>query len=54
MLPVWFTDSLDVAATYIQNQSEDCLYLNVYVPKEDGECHNQHSVVQDNESASAQ
>lgn len=37
MLPVWFTDSLDVAATYIQNQSEDCLYLNVYVPTEDGE-----------------
>lgn len=38
MLPVWFTDSLDVAATYIQNQSEDCLYLNIYVPTEDGEC----------------
>lgn len=37
MLPVWFSDSLDVAATYIQNQSEDCLYLNVYVPTEDGE-----------------
>ncbi|XP_067257892.1 neuroligin-2a isoform X4 [Chanodichthys erythropterus] len=36
MLPVWFTDSLDVAATYIQNQSEDCLYLNIYVPTEDG------------------
>ncbi|XP_051561548.1 neuroligin-2-like isoform X1 [Myxocyprinus asiaticus] len=36
MLPVWFTDSLDVAATHIQNQSEDCLYLNVYVPTEDG------------------
>ncbi|XP_041925004.1 neuroligin-2a isoform X5 [Alosa sapidissima] len=35
MLPVWFTDSLDVAATYVQNQSEDCLYLNVYVPTED-------------------
>ncbi|XP_051754633.1 neuroligin-2a isoform X2 [Ctenopharyngodon idella] len=35
MLPVWFTDSLDVAATYIQNQSEDCLYLNIYVPTED-------------------
>ncbi|XP_028849406.1 neuroligin-2a isoform X4 [Denticeps clupeoides] len=35
MLPVWFTDSLDVAATYMQNQSEDCLYLNVYVPTED-------------------
>ena len=38
MLPVWFTDNLDVAASYIQNQSEDCLYLNVYVPTEDGEC----------------
>ncbi|XP_067257894.1 neuroligin-2a isoform X6 [Chanodichthys erythropterus] len=37
MLPVWFTDSLDVAATYIQNQSEDCLYLNIYVPTEDGD-----------------
>ncbi|XP_061525715.1 neuroligin-2a isoform X2 [Phycodurus eques] len=36
MLPVWFTDNLDVAAGYIQNQSEDCLYLNVYVPMEDG------------------
>ncbi|CAJ1086689.1 neuroligin-2a [Xyrichtys novacula] len=36
MLPVWFTDNLDVAAGYIQNQSEDCLYLNVYVPTEDG------------------
>ncbi|XP_052353232.1 neuroligin-2-like isoform X4 [Oncorhynchus keta] len=35
MLPVWFTDNLDVAASYIQNQSEDCLYLNVYVPTED-------------------
>lgn len=42
MLPVWFTDSLDVAATYIQNQSEDCLYLNIYVPTEDGECLAQH------------
>ncbi|KAG7259441.1 hypothetical protein CRUP_002063 [Coryphaenoides rupestris] len=36
MLPVWFTDNLDAAATYVQNQSEDCLYLNVYVPTEDG------------------
>ncbi|XP_029381863.1 neuroligin-2a isoform X3 [Echeneis naucrates] len=39
MLPVWFTDNLDVAAGYIQNQSEDCLYLNVYVPTEDGDTH---------------
>ncbi|KAK7909403.1 hypothetical protein WMY93_014087 [Mugilogobius chulae] len=38
MLPVWFTDNLDVAASYIQNQSEDCLYLNVYVPTEDEKC----------------
>lgn len=38
MLPVWFTDNLDAAATYVQNQSEDCLYLNIYVPTEDGEC----------------
>uniref|UniRef100_A0AAQ5Y9M2 Carboxylesterase type B domain-containing protein n=1 Tax=Amphiprion ocellaris TaxID=80972 RepID=A0AAQ5Y9M2_AMPOC len=35
MLPVWFTDNLDAAATYVQNQSEDCLYLNIYVPTED-------------------
>uniref|UniRef100_A0A8C1GR92 Neuroligin 2b n=1 Tax=Cyprinus carpio TaxID=7962 RepID=A0A8C1GR92_CYPCA len=35
MLPVWFTDNLDAAAAYVQNQSEDCLYLNVYVPTED-------------------
>lgn len=38
MLPVWFTDNLDAAATFVQNQSEDCLYLNIYVPTEDGEC----------------
>ncbi|XP_063058824.1 neuroligin-2-like [Engraulis encrasicolus] len=36
MLPVWFTDNLDAAAAYVQNQSEDCLYLNIYVPTEDG------------------
>ncbi|XP_048389101.1 neuroligin 4 X-linked a isoform X2 [Stegostoma tigrinum] len=35
MLPVWFTSNLDIVATYIQDQSEDCLYLNVYVPTED-------------------
>ncbi|XDV54117.1 hypothetical protein PO909_022479 [Leuciscus waleckii] len=39
MLPVWFTDNLDAAAAYVQNQSEDCLYLNVYVPTEDGKFH---------------
>jgi neuroligin len=27
---------LEAAATYVQNQSEDCLYLNLYVPTEDG------------------
>ncbi|KAJ8275422.1 hypothetical protein COCON_G00071740 [Conger conger] len=36
MLPVWLTDNLDAAAGYLQNQSEDCLYLNVYVPTEEG------------------
>lgn len=36
MLPVWFTDNLEVVAGYVQNQSEDCLYLNIYVPMEDG------------------
>ncbi|XP_037336817.1 neuroligin-2a isoform X1 [Pungitius pungitius] len=42
MLPVWFTDNLDVAAGYIQNQSEDCLYLNIYVPTEDGPLTKKH------------
>uniref|UniRef100_A0A8C2KE46 Neuroligin 4 X-linked b n=1 Tax=Cyprinus carpio TaxID=7962 RepID=A0A8C2KE46_CYPCA len=36
MLPVWFTANLDTIATYIQEQSEDCLYLNIYVPTEEG------------------
>ncbi|XP_063068169.1 neuroligin 4 X-linked a isoform X2 [Engraulis encrasicolus] len=35
MLPVWFTANLDTVVTYVQEQSEDCLYLNVYVPVED-------------------
>ncbi|XP_054646594.1 neuroligin-1 isoform X1 [Dunckerocampus dactyliophorus] len=35
MLPVWFTNSIDVVSTYVQDQSEDCLYLNIYVPTED-------------------
>uniref|UniRef100_A0A3Q3IKC5 Carboxylesterase type B domain-containing protein n=1 Tax=Monopterus albus TaxID=43700 RepID=A0A3Q3IKC5_MONAL len=35
MLPVWFTASLDTLVTYVQEQSEDCLYLNIYVPMED-------------------
>lgn len=37
MLPVWFTANLDTLMTYVQDQSEDCLYLNIYVPTEDGE-----------------
>lgn len=37
MLPVWFTNSIDIVSTYVQDQSEDCLYLNIYVPTEDGE-----------------
>lgn len=37
MLPVWFTNSMDVVSTFVQDQSEDCLYLNIYVPTEDGE-----------------
>lgn len=32
MLPVWFTANLDALAAYVQDQSEDCLFLNVYVP----------------------
>uniref|UniRef100_A0A7M4ERI2 Carboxylesterase type B domain-containing protein n=1 Tax=Crocodylus porosus TaxID=8502 RepID=A0A7M4ERI2_CROPO len=36
MLPVWFTNNLDVVSTYVQDQNEDCLYLNIYVPTEDG------------------
>ncbi|KAM8873999.1 neuroligin-1 isoform 1-T2 [Spinachia spinachia] len=35
MLPVWFTNSMDVVSTYVQDQSEDCLYMNIYVPTED-------------------
>ncbi|XP_027019885.1 neuroligin 4 X-linked a isoform X1 [Tachysurus fulvidraco] len=35
MLPVWFTANLDTVVTYVQDQSEDCLYLNIYVPTED-------------------
>ncbi|XP_066506593.1 neuroligin-2b [Hoplias malabaricus] len=42
MLPVWFTDNLDAAANYVQNQSEDCLYLNIYVPTEDGPLTKKH------------
>ncbi|KAI4828182.1 hypothetical protein KUCAC02_022294 [Chaenocephalus aceratus] len=35
MLPVWFTNSIDIVSTYVQDQSEDCLYVNIYVPTED-------------------
>uniref|UniRef100_A0A8C1P9I2 Neuroligin 1 n=1 Tax=Cyprinus carpio TaxID=7962 RepID=A0A8C1P9I2_CYPCA len=35
MLPVWFTNSIEVVSSYIQDQSEDCLFLNIYVPTED-------------------
>lgn len=36
MLPVWFTANLDTVVGYVQEQSEDCLYMNIYVPTEDG------------------
>ncbi|XP_051873634.1 neuroligin-1 isoform X10 [Pristis pectinata] len=39
MLPVWFTANLEVIASYVQEQNEDCLFLNIYVPTEDGEQH---------------
>uniref|UniRef100_A0A4W4EUN8 Carboxylesterase type B domain-containing protein n=1 Tax=Electrophorus electricus TaxID=8005 RepID=A0A4W4EUN8_ELEEL len=43
MLPAWFTANLDTVATYVQDQNEDCLYLNVYVPtEEDYFTHNVH------------
>ncbi|XP_051967919.1 neuroligin-1 isoform X3 [Xyrauchen texanus] len=35
MLPVWFTNSIEVVLSYVQDQSEDCLFLNIYVPMED-------------------
>ncbi|KAF6731387.1 Neuroligin-3 [Oryzias melastigma] len=35
MMPIWFTFNLDIVTTYIQDQHEDCLYLNIYVPTED-------------------
>lgn len=37
MMPIWFTSNLDMVTTYLQDQNEDCLYLNIYVPTEDGE-----------------
>ncbi|XP_061264203.1 neuroligin-4, X-linked isoform X1 [Bos javanicus] len=42
MLPVWFTANLDTLMTYMQDQNEDCLYLNIYVPTED-DIHDQNS-----------
>ncbi|XP_067828110.1 neuroligin-1-like isoform X3 [Heptranchias perlo] len=42
MLPVWFLSNLDDVATYIQDQSEDCLYLNIYVPTENGPLTKKH------------
>lgn len=42
MLPVWFTANLDTLMTYVQDQNEDCLYLNIYVPTED-DIHDQSS-----------
>eukprot|EP00063_Salmo_salar_P097369 XP_014072204.1 PREDICTED: neuroligin-1 isoform X2 [Salmo salar] len=35
MLPVWFTNNLEIVSSYVQDQSEDCLFLNIYVPTED-------------------
>ncbi|XP_069060724.1 neuroligin-4, X-linked [Pleurodeles waltl] len=42
MLPVWFTANLDTVISYVQDQSEDCLYMNIYVPTED-DIHDQNS-----------
>ncbi|TRZ00081.1 hypothetical protein DNTS_004635 [Danionella cerebrum] len=35
MLPVWFSANLDTVATNLLEQSEDCLFLNIYVPTEE-------------------
>ncbi|XP_039190613.1 neuroligin-4, X-linked isoform X1 [Crotalus tigris] len=42
MLPVWFTANLDTVMTYVQDQNEDCLYLNIYIPTEN-DIHDQNS-----------
>lgn len=42
MLPIWFTANLDTVISYVQDQSEDCLYMNIYVPTED-DIHDQNS-----------
>ncbi|XP_051967921.1 neuroligin-1 isoform X5 [Xyrauchen texanus] len=49
MLPVWFTNSIEVVLSYVQDQSEDCLFLNIYVPMEDGE--NKNDDLADNDGA---
>lgn len=36
ILPIWTTANLDTLMMYVQDQNEDCLYLNIYVPMEDG------------------
>ncbi|XP_075395017.1 neuroligin-4, X-linked isoform X2 [Tenrec ecaudatus] len=36
MMAIWFTANLDTLMTFVQDQNEDCLYLNIYVPTEDG------------------
>uniref|UniRef100_A0A4W5NJX9 Neuroligin 4 X-linked b n=1 Tax=Hucho hucho TaxID=62062 RepID=A0A4W5NJX9_9TELE len=36
MLPLWYSANLDIASAYLAQQSEDCLYLNIYVPTEEG------------------
>ncbi|EPY74806.1 neuroligin-4, Y-linked isoform 2 precursor [Camelus ferus] len=45
MLPIWFTANLDTLMTYVQDQNEDCLYLNIYVPTEDGETNTELSLL---------
>ncbi|XP_064864582.1 neuroligin-1-like [Oncorhynchus nerka] len=43
MLPVWFTNNLEIVSSYVQDQSEDCLFLNIYVPTEDGPLTKKHN-----------
>ncbi|CAF99116.1 unnamed protein product, partial [Tetraodon nigroviridis] len=47
MMPIWFTFNLDIVTTYIQDQHEDCLYLNIYVPTEDVKCNKLLKLFQD-------
>ncbi|XP_051873628.1 neuroligin-1 isoform X4 [Pristis pectinata] len=46
MLPVWFTANLEVIASYVQEQNEDCLFLNIYVPTEDVQCNKVQALFQ--------